>query len=60
MCGAIAGALGGAEGIRSDWVAKAQRVTSMNQQELAAKLANVALLKHQKEMEAYSLFERLL
>jgi ADP-ribosylglycohydrolase len=60
MCGAIAGALGGVDDIRDDWVEKAQQVSSTDQTELAARLANVALLKHRREQEAHSLFERLI
>jgi ADP-ribosylglycohydrolase len=60
MCGAIAGALGGVEGIRSDWVDKAQNVSSTDQQELAGKLASVAIAKHKQETEAQSRFEHLL
>ena len=60
MCGAIAGALGGVDGIRSDWVEKAQEVAGTDQGELAAKLANVAIEKHRRESKAHSLFERLI
>jgi ADP-ribosylglycohydrolase len=60
MCGAIAGALGGVEGIRDDWVDKAQNVSSADQLELAEKLANVAFEKYRQETEAQSLFERLI
>jgi ADP-ribosylglycohydrolase len=60
MCGAIAGALGGVEGIRADWVDKAQKVSGTDQQELTDKLVNVALFKHRQETEAQSLFEHLI
>jgi ADP-ribosylglycohydrolase len=60
MCGAIAGAQGGIDGIRDDWVKKAHRVTSTDQSELADRLATVALVKHRREAEARSLFERLI
>jgi ADP-ribosylglycohydrolase len=59
MCGAIAGALGGVEGIRDDWTEKAQKLASTDQGELAAGLAHVALVKHRRELEAHSLFEQL-
>jgi len=59
MGGAIAGALQGVEGIRSDWVAKAKRVSSVDQEELALKLVHAALAKHGRETEARSLFERI-
>jgi len=59
MCGAVAGALGGVEGIRSDWVDKAQQVSGTDQQELADKLANVAIEKYRQETEAQSLFGHL-
>jgi ADP-ribosylglycohydrolase len=60
MCGAIAGALGGVDGIRGAWVEKAQKVSSADQSKLATRLANVALLKHRREGELHSLFERLI
>jgi ADP-ribosylglycohydrolase len=60
MCGAIAGALSGVEGIRSDWVDKAHNVSSVDQSELAVRLVNVALVKHRHELKAHSSFEQLL
>jgi ADP-ribosylglycohydrolase len=60
MCGAIAGALGGVDAIRGAWVEKAQKVASADQGELAARLANVALVKYRREVKAHSLFERLI
>jgi ADP-ribosylglycohydrolase len=60
MCGAVAGALSGVGGIRPDWVARAQSVTGVDQREMASKLAHVALRKHQREMDAHALLERLL
>jgi ADP-ribosylglycohydrolase len=56
MCGAIAGALGGVGGIRDDWVTKAQRVASVDQEELALRLASAAWAKYQSEGEARSTF----
>ena len=50
MGGAIAGALHGVEGIRSDWVAKAKRVSSVDQEELALKLVHAALAKHEERV----------
>jgi ADP-ribosylglycohydrolase len=58
MCGAIAGALGGIRGIRSDWVARAREVASVDQEALAARLVHTAWAKHQSEMEAHALLER--
>ena len=58
--GAIAGALGGVKGIRADWVEKAHTVSSTDQDKLAAQLANVALAKHRRELEARSTFEQLI
>jgi hypothetical protein len=60
MGGALAGALQGVDGIRSDWVAKARRVSSVDQEELALRLTNAALMKHEQEGKAHSLFERIL
>ena len=60
MCGAIAGALGGVQGIRQDWVEKAHAVSSADQNELAAKLANVAVVKHQREQKAHLKLEHLI
>ena len=59
MGGAIAGALHSVKSIRSDWVAKAKQVSSVDQEELALKLAHAALAKHGREREARSLFERI-
>ncbi len=52
MCGAIGGAFKGVEGIRSDWVDKAKKVTSRNQEELAENLASLALAKAERERKA--------
>jgi len=60
MCGAMAGALNGVEGIDADWVSKAHRVTSVDQADLAARLSNVALKKYQRETAARNAFENLL
>jgi ADP-ribosylglycohydrolase len=60
MGGAIAGALQGVDGIRSDWVAKARRVSNIDQEALALELASAALAKHGQESEARSQFERIL
>lgn len=45
MCGALAGALHGVEGIREEWVEKAQRLTATDQQALARDLAQATLAK---------------
>ena len=60
MCGAIAGAKGGVRAIRPDWVEKAQTVAAVHQGDLAARLAKVALAKHQREAKARRTFEKLL
>jgi ADP-ribosylglycohydrolase len=60
MVGSIAGALDGQEGIREDWIAKAHRVSAVDQRELARRLATAALDKHRQETQAQALFENLL
>jgi len=55
MAGAIAGALRSVEGIRSDWVAKAQQVTRVSQEELASQLVQAAVSKLRREQEILSL-----
>ena len=45
MCGALAGALQGVDGIRGDWVEKAQRLTATDQPELARGLVRAARAK---------------
>jgi ADP-ribosylglycohydrolase len=60
MCGAIAGALGGIEGIRSDWVEKAHNVSSTDQSALALRLAHVAMVKDEREREAHVAFRQLI
>jgi len=52
MCGAIAGALGGVESIREDWLAKARALASTDQDNLAQKLCTVALAKAERENAA--------
>ncbi len=59
MCGSIAGALGGVKAIRPDWVEKAEAVAAANQRDLAARLAQVALAKHRREMASHRAFEQL-
>lgn len=60
MVGAIAGALGGVQGIRVDWAAKAHQVSVTDQRELARRLADTALCKHRETVQAHGLFEGLL
>lgn len=57
MCGAIGGALNGVEGIRPEWIAKVKQYSAVDQEELAAKLAGVALMKYRAEREAQTVFE---
>jgi ADP-ribosylglycohydrolase len=52
MCGAIAGAFKGVDGIKPEWVAKAKRVTSRDQEALAENLAAVAVSKAERERKA--------
>lgn len=59
MCGAIAGAWGGVECIRPDWVTKARRVASVDQWALAAQLVEVAMIKCAREREAQAQLEQL-
>jgi ADP-ribosylglycohydrolase len=59
MVGAIAGALNGTAGIRADWVEKAHNVSSWDQRELARRLCQTALHKHQQERQARTDFEEL-
>ena len=59
MCGAIAGALGGVDHIRKDWVTKAQALSSVDQRDLAARLARTACAKYQQEAESRALFESI-
>ena len=56
MCGAIAGALRGARGIKSEWLARvvSQRTTGadMDQEQMAEALARTALIKAEREQQA--------
>jgi len=60
MAGAVAGALHGTPGIRADWVDKAHRVSSWDQRELARRLCQTAMHKHQQERQAQARFEELI
>ena len=59
MAGALAGALQGVGGIKDAWVARVRQVSSVSQEDLAARLASVALAKHEKERAAQARFERI-
>lgn len=59
MCGAIAGALHGVGAIKKEWVDKAQQYASVSQEDLAMKLAEVAMAKWEREKEAQSLLESI-
>jgi len=59
MAGAIAGALQGVEGIRRDWLQKANRYASIDQEDLAAKLVEVALKKCRREREAQNMLDEI-
>ena len=52
MAGAIAGAFGGAEAIRPDWLEKAKRNADQDQEALALGLAGAAVEKMQRERAA--------
>lgn len=45
MCGAIAGALKGIEGIKKDWLDKMNKYSRVDQKELALKLTQAVLTK---------------
>lgn len=60
MGGAIAGALSGVDGIRADWVSKAQQSADVDQKALALKLTQTAMAKYHQEQAAQSLFEAIL
>ncbi len=53
MCGAMAGALQGVDGIKVEWAQKVGQYASLNQEALAADLVNVALGKCEAEREAW-------
>ena len=59
MCGAIAGALGGVEAIRADWVEKAKTLASTDQEALALSLSQVAVAKYQRETAARAAFAQI-
>ena len=59
MCGAIAGAFRGVEGIKSEWVAKVRQLASVSQEDLATRLAQTAIEKHRREQAAHDLFESI-
>jgi ADP-ribosylglycohydrolase len=52
MCGAIAGALGGVESIREEWLVKARALASTDQDSLAQRLCAVARDKAKQESAA--------
>lgn len=57
MCGAIGGAFTGVNGIKPEWIAKVAQVTTTKQDELAHRLAQVALRKLRTEQEALRVLE---
>jgi ADP-ribosylglycohydrolase len=59
MVGAIAGALGGVESIRSDWVEKALSLAAVDQADLARRLCEVAISKAQREAAARVMIEQI-
>ena len=56
MCGAIAGALHGATAVRQDWKDKVHKYAQTDQEELAWKLAKVAIKKTSIREDAQRLF----
>lgn len=59
MCGAIAGALQGVQGVKPAWVERVAQVTDLNQDELARSLAEVAVRKAAGERQALAVFDRI-
>ncbi len=59
MCGALAGALQGLDGIKSEWVSKAKKLAAVNQEELAENLVRAALAKSATEQKALQLLDRI-
>lgn len=57
MCGAIAGAFRGVDGIKPAWVEKINQYASTKQDDLASRLVQTAIRKHESEREAASVFE---
>ncbi len=56
MCGAIAGAFQGAAGVKDAWVARVNEVSSLNQEDLARRLCEVARTKAACERQALETF----
>ena len=56
MCGAIAGALHGAESIRQDWRDKVHQLAQTDQEEMAEKLAKTAIKKISIREDSQKLF----
>ena len=59
MCGAIAGALNGADSIRQDWKDKVHEYAQTDQEELAEKLARTAIKKIATREESQALFRSI-
>ena len=60
MAGAIAGAYGGADAIRPDWLEKVKRNADEDQEELARRLASAAIIKMERERTAAAALSALL
>ena len=60
MAGAIAGAYGGADAIRPDWLEKVKRNADQDQEELARGLASAAISKMERERTAAAALSALL
>lgn len=59
MCGAIAGALRGAAGIKPEWVDKVRQISAQSQEELALSLVRVALVKREATQGALDALGRI-
>jgi len=59
MCGAISGALRGIDGIKPSWVEKVHSFASVDQRDLAERLATTAIKKYQAESAVRAAFERI-
>lgn len=60
MCGAIGGAFQGVAGVKPEWVSKVNQYSSLNQEELALQLVEVARIKWESETAAQQRLGQLL
>jgi len=59
MAGAIAGALGGAEAVPTEWADKARRLCAQDQEQLALDLARTAIARQLDQSAAAQRLEML-